>query len=313
MIQTLKKTLLDQQNLDELCADRDLITNEIFSQNAFYGISNVLKKYVKLPNIYPLKLIIPHGINLSSNQIVTEAYPNLPVVLCYPELKMKIFKIKTNKVILHSASPFLYTLKLIKNDTTARKGTIFFPTHSTHWILAKTDLNLLVKRLKNLDSSYHPITICLYWKNYNDGDHIPFLENGFNVVSAGHMFDPNFLTRIYHLCSIHKYSSSESIGSHIFYSIVSGCQFFFLKNISYTIIADDKIKKRDIIEPDKNIVDEFNNIFDEHNYISYSDQKQIAEFYLGKRHIKSASTLLLQIILAEMLYTKVRIKYLFNK
>ena len=43
---------LEEVNIDDLCDDRPLSTNEIFNGNAFYGVDRVLKEYTGLPASY---------------------------------------------------------------------------------------------------------------------------------------------------------------------------------------------------------------------------------------------------------------------
>ena len=47
--------------LENLAADRPLITVEAFNANDFYGNASVLKEYCGLPDGFPLPGILPHG------------------------------------------------------------------------------------------------------------------------------------------------------------------------------------------------------------------------------------------------------------
>ncbi|NJL55955.1 hypothetical protein HC928_12750 [bacterium] len=58
---TLAEILDQQQDLDSLCADRTLATNEIFTPNAYYGFDRVVKTYIGLPDDHVLKFVMPHG------------------------------------------------------------------------------------------------------------------------------------------------------------------------------------------------------------------------------------------------------------
>ena len=237
---TLKQTLLDQENLSQLCLDtppRPLNTNEIFNPNAFYGNDVIYKLYAGLPIQYTLKAMLPHGPTIYTHEKIwsAELINNLSEIWCYSNLGMQRYsqalkRLKIHKNIVLCASPFLYLLKLLKSDAvmTKRQGTIFFPSHSTHHIKANADFQALASKLDALAEEYHPITVCIYWKDFNLGHHLPFANRGMKIVSAGHMFDPYFLFRFYHLCSLHQYSCSNEYGTSVLYSIKSGCSYFHL-------------------------------------------------------------------------------------
>ncbi len=89
--------------------------------------------------------------------------------------------------------------------------------------------NIAIKLLK-LDKKFFPITICIYWKDYLQGKHQSFIDHGFPVVSAGHIYDQNFLYRLSYLLSTYKFAASNIIGSSMFYAVHAGCSFFLIKN-----------------------------------------------------------------------------------
>jgi hypothetical protein len=108
-----------------------------------------------------------------------------------------------------------------------RKGTIVFPSHSTHHIRAIFDHEEYADRLNALPEKYKPISVCIYWKDFFHGYHSFYVEKGFRIVTAGHIYDPDFLYRFYGICRQFKYSTSNDIGGHLFYSVKSGCSFFY--------------------------------------------------------------------------------------
>jgi hypothetical protein len=117
------------------------------------------------------------------------------------------------------------------NVESKRNGTLFFLPHSTHWDTAEVDLKEIESRLHRLPAWMHPITICVYWKDFNLGQSRYFARAGYRIVSAGHIFDRNFLFRLFHLCSLHKYSCGVDLGSHIFSSVEAGCRYIHLSGV----------------------------------------------------------------------------------
>jgi len=331
MIITLEQTLIEQKNLSQLCSDtppKQLNTNEIFTPNAFYGNDIIYKHYAGLPVHYPLKAVLPHGedyTNIKDEVWSDELLNSLPEIWCYSNLRIQKYSqalknLKIEKKVVPSASPFLYLTKLIKTNSIPpeRKGTIFFPSHSTHHITDNSDFEALASKLDCLGEEYRPITVCVYWRDFNLGHHLPFEKRGMRIVSAGHIYDPNFLFRFYHLCSLHKYSCSNAHGTAIFYSIKSGCSYFHLD-------ADDlyssfliKINNPDSVlanDPAKFIFTEVTSLKDKINQVRIfgdlfafpkqeltSEQIDFVDEILGYQFLKTPTELKNVIMAAEAKY-----------
>jgi hypothetical protein len=307
---TLDDTLRDQQSLDELCADRQLASMEIFSPNSFYGIAQVIKQYASLESTYQLKVIIPHGLVLDDHYLwEAEKKSDLPVVWVYPEYRYTIYSHQTDKQLVHSASPFLYLQALYKDQPMPdKRGTLFFPHHSTHHVTAKMDFDQLATQLARLEEIYHPITVSIYWRDYILGHHRPFLQHGFRIVSSGHIYDPLFLHRLYHLFSCHRFVGGNGLGSHMFYAIKAGCTYFHLDTVSVTVQAEMGIVDRDISRVSESKSQYLGELFRYPQFFTTEAQSQIAEYYLGAKHFKTPKQLQAQLEEAETLYRTVQSK-----
>lgn len=289
----LEESIGVQKNLSELCSDRDLETNEIFIGNSYYGFDKIIKLYSGLPLSYQLKAVLPHGVYLDHNYMwEAEKSAKLPAILCYPPYRESIYRKETNKKIILSASPFTYLVEMMKSQSSLRRqGTIFFPYHSTHHINVHMDYERLAKELCKLGDEFNPITVCIYWKDFNLGAHIPFLNSGMKVVSAGHIYDNEFLFRFFHLCSLHRYAAGNGLGSHIFYSVKSGCSYFHFDLVDYELGADEDTIERDagIVPPIRE--NELKKFFQYPNKESTIDQLKVVDYYLGMDFFKSRNEL----------------------
>jgi len=282
------------EDLQELCKERELFTTEPFPHNAFYGISRILKDYAQIDHKYSLKAVIPHGVIFNFTSYTNfEIYNNLPFIFCYPNYRKNIYRKKTNKFVISFASPYVYLNKMLEPLTrdNERKGLLFFPAHSTHHLEADMDHEKIANKLSNLDSEYHPISICIYWKDFLNGKHIAYEKRGFKIVSAGHIYDENFLIRLYFLLSNHKYASSNDIGSSLFYSVKSGCSFFFLEGGNILYKGNPDILSRD--HPKKSIVisDYIYNKFSSPTEKITQDQIQIVDYFLNSKYLLSPLSL----------------------
>lgn len=302
----LDEAIDDQGDLHKLCCDRLLETKELFKPNSYYGIDSVIKKYSLIPHNKALKIIFPHGVSLSNN-FVWEEERNaiIPCVYFYSPHRYKIYKNETNKVVLPAASPFVYLTELLKKQSNHKRGgTIFFPAHSTHHVTSIMDFEKLATALEQLDDKYKPISVCIYWRDYNLGRHKIFKEKGFRIVSAGHMFDPLFLFRLYHLCAIHKYSTSNDFGSHLFYSVKAGCSFFFMNYKQTAKKGTGGIFEKDVLIPDQidqKIVNNLVELFSEPTEKPTNKQLHTVDNYLGVKYLKTPDELRAELEFADRL------------
>lgn len=235
------EALAEARDLARVCAPRNLETCELFEPNAFYGSDRVLKNYAGLPFDRALKVVVPHGIVFDEGYVWSaERQAMLPAVLAYGENRERAYRRATGKVVIRSAPPFAYAAKLLEcTPAPARTGTLFFPSHSSHRVTWHADFEGLADALLALDARFQPVTVCLYWRDYELGRHLPFSRRGLPVVSAGHMFDPQFLYRLAHLLRGHAYAASNVLGSYLPYAVIAGCRFFFVQGFeaSHTLEA----------------------------------------------------------------------------
>jgi hypothetical protein len=301
---TLQDTLASQGDLSRLCADRPLSTHEVFEPNAFYGMDGVLKLYAGLPQTYALKAVVIHGMHLTDSWVWrAEVDAPVPVVLCYPPYRQRMYASCTTKEVILSASPFVYVAEMLKTQPRPeRRGTIFFPTHSTHWNTAHADFERLADELTHLEDEYQPVTVCMYWRDFNLGRHVPFQERDLSLVSAGHIFGgPEFLFRLYHLCSTHRYACSNSLGSHLFYAVKAGCSYFHFHNGEYSYEIGPEAYADNIPETDTAIERALTSLFGDPRPVMTEEQLKTVDYYLGASYLRSPRELRRQLLHAERL------------
>jgi hypothetical protein len=305
---TLEETLAEQEDLHRLCADRSLKTRECFAPNAFYGYDFIFKTYADLPLDYPLKVVLPHGVSAAIAGVWDEEVKiSLPVIFAYRDKMRDLYvqaskKFESPKKIVLAATPILYVLELLKDHPQPeRKGTIFFPAHSAHFATVKMDFEALAEQLMQLDERYKPITVCVYWKDFNLGHHLPFQKRGMNIVSAGHVFEPYFLFRFYHLCSMHLYSAGNSSGSSLFYSVKSGCSFFYLDTINYSLEVDSQDPEKGRLSCNIGVKFASKSLFTSPRPSMTEEQMKVIDYYLGTDYFKSPQKLRRQLLHAELL------------
>ena len=106
------------------------------------------------------------------------------------------------------------------------------------------------------------------------------------IVSAGHIYDPLFLFRFYHLCSIHRYSAGTSFGSSLCYSVKSGCSFFLFDKVKVSVIADDYIRKRDCASLSSARRSTMESLFSRLRPFKTQEQLKTVDYYLAASYFK---------------------------
>lgn len=221
----------DFSALDELCADRPPATPELHPSNDYYGQASVLKRYAGLDaERESLRAVIEHGISLSDKMWEVDRNAEFGLLFSPSKWRARIHRRLTDKLVIPIGFGFLYAQRLldrVARPVDCRRGTLAFPCHSTHTIRAKFDHQDYARRLASLPDFMHPVSVCIYWKNYLQGEHLPYQQQGLQVVSAGHMYDSEFLLRLYDLCRVHRFATANEVGSHLFLAVSSGCRFVF--------------------------------------------------------------------------------------
>jgi len=159
----------------------------------------------------------------------------------------------------------------------------------------------LADRLEQLDETYKPVTVCIYWKDYLMGRHEIFADRGLPIVSAGHMFEKSFLYRLARLLSRFRYAAGNHIGSHLFYAVKAGCRYFHLEGSEYQLDSDDEeLLERDRSEHDPALEAKIRKTFLTSEPRPHDEQLRTANFFLGAKHKKTRAGLRTDLLKAEM-------------
>lgn len=282
---TLARFESEQFDLASLCEDRALATSEIFKPNDYYGGAQILKKYAGLAADRSLHAVIPHGVYLSDTWMWSDERASLlPAALVFPAYREAVYR-QQGKMAIPSAAPFVYA-NLMVPEPFHRAGTIFFPVHSTHRLSAEIDHDGLAERLTGFPQHLGPVSVMLYWRDYNMGAAEAYVSRGLRVISAGHMYDPHFLPRQAFLLKQHAHAVSNGMGSHIFYAVKAGCSVSLVDD-EYTYSGDEAHLRDDspsLSAERQAEVDRMKSVFEFPQEKVTDVQMALAEYYLGAVH-----------------------------
>lgn len=300
--------------LYELAKDRPLTTNEIHSSNDFYGNATILKNYAGYPKDYKIKSAVEHGPFGAGFVWDTDINSPLPSILCFTSYRFPVLRQRTNKA-LFSIGPIMHYAPHLLNENSIDlekkrlgKNLLVFPPHSTHWVNANYDIHDYCKLLEEFGKDFNQIRICLYWKDILRGLAEEYSLHGFECVTAGHIYDPLFLSRLKTIIELSSFTTSCANGTHIMYCILMGKPHFLMKVDVVRTAEKKEIIERDTPNPNskdnKKMVAEIWKAFSEiYNYVT-PEQEEIAKRYWGMGENKSADEIRILFEITEDLYQK---------
>ena len=312
---------LSVEELYNLAPDRPLSTPEIHSPNDFYGHATTLKKYAGLPAEYQIKAVIEHGAYGGSGHAWdVEVNAPLPSLFSFASARHLILKKRTSKALfsigpmLSYAPHFLGADVLNLEKRRLGKNLLVLPAHSTHWINANYDIHDYCKFLGKLGKDFESIRICLGWKDILRGQAEEYMRYGFECVTAGHMYDPLFLSRLKSIIELSTITVSFKLGTHIGYCILLG-KPHYISQFKYQYTAENNdILRRDVHDPIKTqygqeMIHAFGELRDD---ISFQ-QKELVERYWGLSEHKTVNEMRLILQTTEDMYKKGRNFYISGK
>lgn len=226
-------------------------SNELWAWNDFYGAGEIYKKYAGYPSDYKLKFVIDHTIQFRENYCTEEEYTvNLPAhivtsdfakVQCQKYTNSELFPVS---LLINYADDYYTEEKFQQEKQKLGKNLLVFPSHSSDVVVAEFNPQNLIDEILKIKKQYNfdSVSICFYYADIQRKFHKKFEGYGFNFVTAGHILDPMFISRLKTIIKLSDVTMSNAIGSHTFYSIGLNKPHYSIyeKNYQYKNIADEK-------------------------------------------------------------------------
>lgn len=219
---------------------------EAYNPNNVYGVAKNIKKYITdgtgvNVNQHSLPAVTRHGVHfemyghkdLHPNEFPTgDPEIDFNTALSWPHFMDPIYirNLGEDKV-LKTASPFVYSFenwKRNRSQTIERKGTLFFPRHSTLSRTVVTNYKKMWKQLEELPEYMKPIKVCVFHTDVELGVADDAITRGYETFCCGHTIDQTFHWRLLDLLSTVKYACSQKITSNAIYATLSGVHYFLL-------------------------------------------------------------------------------------
>jgi hypothetical protein len=256
----------------------------MLADNNWYGHRDILLRYCRVKS-KPVFAFIQHGWYGQECPTFKERVIKCAPILTWGNKIANYLKKKKIKNIQVVGSPFLYLDRLIKKDRIKKKGSIFFPDHSTF----DTKQNVNILYLANyIKKNYpQPLTASLYFNDYVKKNILILKKRGFRVVCFGNRAQKEFLYNVHNEISKHKYLITSSFNTPLFYGM-------YLKNKCRVLLFNKKKYLQRYISPNiKIFLEKLNRDYKKilEGTLSLKKQLKLAKKELGFAHIKSRAKL----------------------
>lgn len=214
--------------LPDLAKDRTAQTCEQHAPNDYYGHATMLKRYAGLPAEEPLRLSIQHGIRLDLGYWEHDFHPGHAIGLVHSQWRANVVEPLVKKRMVPIGPYTHYSTPLFSAEETASiraelgRTLLVFPSHSTHWIDVDYDFSAFCEQLTEAGRDFKTTLVCLYWKDVLRGAGEEYARRGFPCVTAGHIYDLEFMRRLHTYLDLADVTLGNDVGSHLGYSLHLG-------------------------------------------------------------------------------------------
>ena len=216
-------------DVEKLSQDLNTDYNElIYGESGLsrYSMNRILKNYAGMEKNFKIHAFFEHGIVIID--LVDEAFrvhEYLPSIVP-SQYRYNILKKQPNFKGAYTIGQFIhYANSLLTKDQIAEekerlgKNLLVFPSHSIAGMIKQFDYEGFCNQIKEVAKDYDSVRICTYYMDVRLKHHLPYEREGFEIVTAGHFNDYNFLPRLKSIIQTSDMTMSNDIGSHLGYCI----------------------------------------------------------------------------------------------
>ncbi len=295
-------------NYEKLIESLSYAPDEVVIDNNLYGIAYWLKKYSGIDTTRSLNAYIEHGVYFGN--LVREDQKRIPVrsIITYSNIREKHLKeVRISKKII-KVGPYIHYVdgllsseekNILKNEL--GKTLLVFPSHSIIGVNAQFDEDEFIKKIEEIAVNFDTVLVSLYWVDATKRNLVKQYENkGYKIVTSGHRFDLNFLSRQRTLIELSDYTMSNSVGTHIGYCVYLNKPHYVFKQ-EVEKLGDtpalqqhfDKVRNEKQLFTEEQEIQEVERAFS--SFYSTSDiteeQRKVVDKYWGVEYIRTPQVL----------------------
>lgn len=293
---------MSPDELRALARDRPLVTRELHPFNAFYGHDVLLKRYAGLPLDRPLKAAIEHGVSLSEAVADIERDLRLPYYLCGAPWRVAAFDRLARRGARAVAIGPISSYALQRAVEPEARTLLLVPAHSTHHFAAEYDIDAFLATTHARRGAFDSTAVCLYWRDVVAGGDAPYRARGIRVVTAGHMYDPDFVPRLLGILGSATAVVTNEPGTHVVYAALLDRPVQIVPQaVTYRLTSRDT---RTRLAVPRNRVDELRARFAEPLDELTRRQRDLVQELAGAEHVRAPGELRELLLEAEEEYRR---------
>lgn len=216
---------VDFRDINLLSKPLNMSKNYI-TADGVYGIEKSIKSYSDFPNDYHIKAFIEHGVTFSEYlECGFRVHESLPSITMSP-FRLNLIKNQKNNHGCYAIGPYINYAEPLLSDEKFKSekekiGTnlLVFPSHSTLGGTSNFSLDDFCVKIEEFSSEFDTTTISLYWKDVELSQDKIYKKYGFEVVTAGYMYDSNFLSRLRSIIELSDFTIANDIGTSSMYAL----------------------------------------------------------------------------------------------
>ena len=197
-----------------------------YSFNYYIEHGLIFSEQIGAANYIPSRVNRVYTFNLHRVKLLQTYYPNKKIIAIGP--------------YIINAAFFKKKSELDKLKQKNGKTLVVFPVHSLPTVNAQFDQKSFTNEIIKVSQQFDKTYICLHYVDILNGKSELYTKLGFEVVCAGHKLDTNFINRLKDIIYLSDHTMSNSIGTHLGYSIVMNRPHYFYYQAIRTITVEDK-------------------------------------------------------------------------
>lgn len=266
-----------------------------------YSMNRILKEYAGLDNDYLIHAFFEHGFIFTD--YVGGAFRNheyLPSIVP-SDFRVSVLKSKDDYKKAYSIGPYIHYANYLldKEELNAEKerlghSLLVFPSHSVDEELS-FDYEKFINEIKLFSKDYDTVRVCMYYNDVLHRKHVPYAKEGFEIVTAGHFNDYNFLPRLKSIIETSSMTVSNDISTHIGYCLYLNKPHYLIQND--VKFSEGKDSSGAVQNSRKNSVEGYNNYdriadaFSEYEERITPEQYDVVSYLWGFNQVRSPKEL----------------------
>lgn len=234
-------------NCKDLAAPIPYYPLEFVKDSNYYGQNFWIKKYTGLQHI---DVSIEHGLYYGDYIPYSSYCKTVKKILTFSLVRKQVLE-KLNKPVV-TIGPYIHYVPYLLAESEVQairekygRILLFLPTHTTREGGRKYDAETNVGMLKAFakENGFTSVFVCMYYYDILHSDLATVYEQaGFNVVTAGHRLDLNFLCRLKSIIGLADYTISNFVGTHVGYCIYLKKPHWIMNPVDFSGMPKDFVE-----------------------------------------------------------------------